>query len=229
MRGAGGASSKLTLCLPHGAGPAGRPPSPVCRCPFYFLQSRGAPAVRAPGARETASPRQGEWGWQRKGRFSGPVGWGTPLFHGRNKLAALELSCLSSLVLALLQRFQVRGLLRSEAHAVVHGGRGVGGTVALLRATIAQASAAQAQLCCSSPLGRVLIPLQGSPDSNSLAGPRPVPARLLSQEAPLLLSTQQQSPHPRPLATMVAEDSGTGHPNSAHTLPLPAFCLQRRS
>lgn len=63
----------------------------------------------------------------------------------------------------------------------------------MLRATIAQASAAQAQPCCSSPLGRVLVPLQGSPDSNSLAGPRPVPARPLSQEAPAFYSAAKPS------------------------------------
>lgn len=66
----------------------------------------------------------------------------------------------------------------------------------MLRATIAQASAAQAQPCCSSPLGRVLVPLQGSPDSNSLAGPRPVPARPLSQEAPAFYSAKPSSPSP---------------------------------
>lgn len=74
------AASSPSAFPTHGAGPAGRSPSPVCRRPFYFLQSREAPAVRAPRAKEAASPRQEGMAVAGEGPLLRAGGGGTPLF-----------------------------------------------------------------------------------------------------------------------------------------------------
>lgn len=57
-----------------------------------------------------------------KVHFSGLVGPRTPLSHGMDKLAALERSCVSSLVLAVLQGPSVAQKLQVRAQAAVHEG-----------------------------------------------------------------------------------------------------------
>lgn len=100
-------------------------------------------------------------------------GWWVPenLFHGKDKLAALELSCLSSLVLAALQgpsvaqKLQVReGCYVARPRLLSAGGKGA---VALPRAT----GKGQIQQGGHLPrmIGQVPLPITGSQDANSLA------------------------------------------------------------
>ena len=104
------ASSKLTWCpalcppRPVALGLHGSwQPSPVCRCPASCKVKKPLPVRVSSSPGNCFSKAAGGGGGQGRVHSSGLVGLRTPLFQERNKLAALELSCLCSLVLAVLQ------------------------------------------------------------------------------------------------------------------------------
>lgn len=225
-RGQGAACEHPILCPPYPAALGlqdSRQPSPVCRRPFHFLQSREAPSSQGPSSPGSCFSRaMGNGGGQGKGRFSGLVGPRTPL-PWKGKLAALEPSCLSSLVLAAVQgpsvaqKLQVReGCYAARSRLPSTGGKG---TVALPRATGKEPIQPGGHL--PRMIGQVPLLITGVP-GHKLTGLSPgigdMPGSE-SQEAPALYYSAARAPR----ATTVAENTGA-MPSQPHpTLPQP--CL----
>lgn len=156
-------------------------------------------------------------------------GWWVPehLFHGRNKLATRELSCLSSLVLAALQgpsvaqKLQIReGCYAARPRLLSAGGSGA---AALPRATGKGQTQPRGHL--PRMIGQVPLPITGVP-GHKLTGLSLGLGDMPGSQSRKRLqpSTTQQQGLPVPPR---AENTGAMPPQPHPThAPKPAFCLQ---